>query len=78
MKQRNNRTVMVVMVMVMITTRSMVNLQKLIVVQLVRLFTAVYATGRSKSANLWYVTPCSLVQLQRRLEGTCGVHLQGR
>jgi hypothetical protein len=43
--------------MMMITPRSMVNLQKLIVAQLVKKFTAVYATEWLKSTIFWYVTP---------------------
>jgi hypothetical protein len=70
MKQRNNR--------MMITPRSIVNLQKLTVAQLVKKFTAVYAIKRLKSTNFWYVTPCRLVKVQRRFGRTCWVHLRAR
>jgi hypothetical protein len=31
-----------------------------------------------KSPIFWDITPCSPLQLNRRFEGTCRLHLQGR
>lgn len=45
---------------------------KLIVAQLV------YGAERLKNTIFWYVTPCSLVKVQRRLGRICLVHLQAR